>query len=65
MKGLIILIVILAVLGIWWAKRTPEPIGTFQPESANAENEDGTNIFGDDTDESGDSDTEEDVENKG
>ena len=52
-------------MGIWWTKRTPEPIGTFQPESANAENEDGTNIFGDDTDESGDSDTEEDVENKG
>ena len=65
MKGLIILIVILAVLGIGWAKRTPEPVGTFQPESANAQNEDDTSIFGEDTDESEDSDTEEDVENKG
>ena len=26
MKGLIIVIVLLAILGIWWAKRGPEPV---------------------------------------
>lgn len=38
MKGLIIIIVLLAILGIWWAKRTPDTVGTYEPESANTIN---------------------------
>jgi len=36
MKGIIILIVILAVLGIWWAKRTPDSVSGLQPENGSA-----------------------------
>ncbi|OHA90961.1 MAG: hypothetical protein A2832_00030 [Candidatus Zambryskibacteria bacterium RIFCSPHIGHO2_01_FULL_44_22b] len=64
MKGIIILIVILAVLGIWWAKRTPEPVSNLQPENGSANVLDAFDDGSQNTNDSG-NDGEEDFEDKG
>ena len=64
MKGIIILIVILAVLGIWWAKRTPEPVSGLQPENGSANVLDAFDGDDQNTNDSG-NDGEEDFEDKG
>ena len=55
MKGIIILILILAVIGIWWAKRDPEPVGSLQPEAVNADNTDSVDYQGGSADDNVDS----------
>lgn len=67
MKGIVILVVVLALLGIWWARRTPEPVGGLQPETVNAENgSNGTNDQGDNSQNNNGDDIEPaDFEDKG